>query len=676
MSQTEMELSDASPSLWVSLWPRLAFLLFLVSNALLSFSTLSPLAKSWIVVGGILLPFAVLIGVHRQAPPWSLAQNTVGKIEWLVLLGLVALTRLVFLESFFPWPGGDEGLHGFLALGLIPEWKWDFFYTCGEHPPLLIWLLAFLIRATQDTFFSIRILPAIFSILAWAVLSRAGLRLLPAVPARVFAYLLAFSFWPIYHGRFCHQGALLPFFLGAALALAAWSRAAVNARKRIGGSLAAGLAAGLGTLTFTAHLVVLPPAAAFAAWDLWLSRKQQQGWVWGAAFLLGMTLGFLPFVLAVLREGYGQHLYALSPLGTWSGSADQWLTSLSYATAVLWGVLSGGGSYGPLHGGLLNPLMGAGFLAGCAFLLGRARTSYGAWFLLFLVASFLPGLLSRDYVEMYRIITAMPLVTAVSAIGFWWVASFGTGRWTPRALLALVALSVALDLWTLRGPLRDKQSLEQPNAVCYDALRNARSSRGPGWVFTDFAPLRHNHTLSMAVFPFNAAVNPRLADVSASWVGLAAEEGYLPFLKRRFPEGDWLLIPRDPGYALGVIGVTDDNRALFEKWVTAHRFFHEQNMKVENVFASRRRYADAVSHLESGASLLDGDPYLVSVYGEWAAQYFFDREQKGNIEHLRRSIRHGYPAPHLVRKLILLLREAGRNEEADRLRQIYLHAGG
>jgi hypothetical protein len=108
-----------------------------------------------------------------------------------------------------------------------------------------------------------------------------------------------------------------------------------------------------------------------------------------------------------------------------------------------------------------------------------------------------------------------------------------------------------------------------------------------------------------------------------------------------------------------------------ERWREVHAFFHAQNLKVEGVFADRRKYEAAIAHLEEGKALVAGDPYLESAYGEWAAQYYWDPKQERNIAYLRQALRRGYPAEHLLRRLIVLLEESGDAKEAARLRKAY-----
>ena len=601
--------------------------------------------------------------------------------EWPLLLVLVILTRLVFVFLPGRWPGGDEALHGFLALDLSSRWKWDFFTTCGEHPPLLIWLLALWIRWTGTTLAGLWTVPAVFSILGWVTLTRGARWWMPPPVARLFAWLLALSLWPLWQSRFCHQGSLVLFFAGLALWGAARSYRATPGAPRFFQAFLAGLALGAGSLTFTAWLAVFPLAAGTALWVTWTKKRRFLGWVlpWG----LGILLGFTPFLLAVFREGYGNHLLALSSFGAWTDPNQGRIVGASYITELLGGPFLPGGPYGPPLGGWLTPLLGAGFLLGLAGCFRHFRQSTSLGLFAALVLGLLPGALSRDYVESYRTILALPPALALSAWGLRWILQAVPRKRSSLALAVLLAVSGTLNLsilsasfWTKTptGSWGLRAQADSPDRQAYLVFRDQTELKGPGWLLTDFVPLAHNHSLSTAVYPMNAALDPRFQNTKVSWVGVTAEPGYLRFLKARFPEGDWRLLVNPDGqqaYALGVLPLTSKNAPTLQAWKEAHDFFHGQNEQAEGVFASRRKAVSAYADLERGRTFVEGDPILLAMYCEWAAQYYWDPKQDRNVAFLRLALRKGVPARHLIRKYVALLREQGNRKEADRVQKAY-----
>jgi hypothetical protein len=263
-NEVRISLSDPTQSSRV---PFLLFLILVASNSVIAYLPLSLPLKGLALLLGVILPLYLLFRSPLDFPliPQE-SEDPVPLYGFYRLGALVLITRLVFLTTYQAWPGGDEGLHGFLALGLIPHWNWSFFYTCGEHPPLLIWVLALLIRWTNSMFFSLWFVPAVFSIAGWFLLASAARRILSPNAASLFSFLAALSFWPLYSARFCHQGALLAPFLGALLYCTARAVKEETIFSRTAWAFAAGAALGLGLLTFTAWLVTIPFMLLFMVW--------------------------------------------------------------------------------------------------------------------------------------------------------------------------------------------------------------------------------------------------------------------------------------------------------------------------------------------------------------------------------------------------------------------------
>jgi hypothetical protein len=665
--ETTLKKDTASP-VWAS------FAVLVVTNAVLSYSSFSIAVKGLWFLLGVLLPFYHLFRTPFERPAQTPSHP--GLRPYLLLGALAILSRLLFLTTYQPFPGGDEGMHGFLAQGLIPHWNWTFFYTCAEHPPLLIWSIALVLRWTNEPFVALWLVPAISTLLGWGLLTAAARRFLPSKEAFLFSFLAALSFWPLYSSRFCHQGPLTLPFLGA-LAYAFARSETTTGRPRLLWSSAAGLFLGLGTLTFTAWLVAIPVAFIFAATRARSRRDTESQTAFFLSFLTGFLLGASPFLLAVVREGYGQHLYSVSTLGSWSEETQKRLVGLSYGTAIFWKGLVPTGAYGPPLGGLLNPLLGAACLAGLAQTLRRFFEARSFWLLLAFLAGLLPGLLSTDYVEMFRIVLVQPILILLAVVGLASLTATLPRQAQGRFLALFLVLSTLLDLFLFVRPVLDRRRNAplSPSLGAYQTFSEMARRSGPGYVFTDFSPLAHNHALSSTVYSFNAATNPLFMGRDRTWVGLATQPGYLPFLQKRFPNAHWRTfegIPGDPPRLVALLPFNEGNRAEMTRWLTAHRFFHEQQLIVENVFASRKKYSAAVSHLRAGASLVQGDRFLESVYGEWAAQYYWDPRDEGNIGYLKGALDRGYPARQLAEQLIDLLERQGRSEEAEKVKREYL----
>jgi len=535
-------------------------------------------------------------------------------------------------------------------------------------------MLAGLIGWTHQPILATWLLPAFFSILSFIAGFAAFRAVLKPDPAKWAAILWAFGFWPLFSGRFCHQGEFIPFWLMVAVLLISRLREAPRDALRLR-SAGAGLWIGLGTLTFTAWLAAVP-FLYLTSWELLRRRSKKKHLGWGS-LTAGLLAGLTPFLVAAHHEGYGQHLLDISPLGNWTDPIRRGLVGASYVTSLLWGSLVEKGSYSSPLGGFLNPLLGGAFLVGLALLLRGIRRPRNAWLLAALPFFLAPGLLARDYIESFRIILVQPLLVAVATYG---ILRGSLGVQKRGRLLAVAALLTVSSVWdvgtflSLRNPGTLSPARADSNQFGAALIRNKARSDGPGLLFTDFLTLRHNHSLSVLAYPDNAALRADLDPNHATWAAILAEPGYFGFLERDFPEGQWTSMPPrggDPGLSLGLVPITPANRARLEGWVSAHHFFHRQNWLAENAQGFRTRYPALVSDLESGRPLMEGDPFLLSAYGEWAAQYYWDPKEARNIGFLRLAIRKGYPAPHLIRKLVDLLREQGDRKEADRIQKAY-----
>ena len=383
--------------------------LLLTANTVLAYSDLSLGVKTVILALGVLLPVSLLFitipheasGTDRREISFSVNPGLT-----LAVIGLGLVLRFIHLTNFRPWPNGDESENAFLAINLLHHPHWQFFYTEGEQPPLLIWCLTPFFRFCENPFFSLWFLPALLSSLAllagWA-LARI---LFPESFAFLLTSILALSFWPLNFGRFCQQGPFIPFWEMTALLLLVWAFRAPD-EKRHRRIFLLGLWTGLGTLAYTSWLVVGAGLTA-AAFVLFFPKNIRAF----GFFLLGSVITALPFLFSAFSPGYLNHLSDVSSSGSLYGS-NHTLTALSYITSLFWGNVHLGTSYGPRWGGMLNPVLSTGFFLGLGLLWARRREALAKWIAFGLLLGLLPGLLSADYVEHYRVIQAMPFVLLV-----------------------------------------------------------------------------------------------------------------------------------------------------------------------------------------------------------------------------------------------------------------------
>lgn len=62
-------------------------------------------------------------------------------------------------------------------------------------------------------------------------------------------------------------------------------------------------------------------------------------------------------------------------------------------------------------------------------------------------------------------------------------------------------------------------------------------------------------------------------------------------------------------------------------------------------------YQYALQHFSDGYSLVKGDPFLESCFGEWVTQFHWGADHQANILLMKRAIEAGYPCAHLYYKL-------------------------
>jgi 4-amino-4-deoxy-L-arabinose transferase-like glycosyltransferase len=231
---------------------------------LLSYLELSYLAKAWVFFGGVFIPYSVFFSrpmeatLEKEKTYQKEAFPPPGAVTFWIAFGSLALfVRILRITQFYLWPTGDEALHGFLAISLLRNWNWHFFYTVGEHPPLLIWALALLFKVFNSPFAALWFLPALFSSITIPMGYLCAKEILPKSASALFCFLLAFSFWPIYLGRFCHQGLFIPFWeLSSFFLMSRWMKSAGESKRALWPFLL-GLWCGLGTLTFISWVFVL-----------------------------------------------------------------------------------------------------------------------------------------------------------------------------------------------------------------------------------------------------------------------------------------------------------------------------------------------------------------------------------------------------------------------------------
>lgn len=647
------------------LW--LAVAVFGTVDAFLSYV---PLPSIW----RVLLFFCFFIPAFLAALPRLASRGTTDKRDpsktelipsspWLlaVFLGVVFFTRFFKLTSLHPWPSSDEALQGYFAVDLLRQWNWRFFYTSGQHPPLLIWLLKWFFQWSNSPFLNLWFLPALLSVLFLFFAYLAARMFFSRSVARLFTCLLATGFWPLSFGRFCVQGTLVPVFEMAAFFLLGWFLNSKGTKAKCFLVLGLGLVVGIGSWTYTSWLVVILFFLCIGTWGL-LKQTGDSKYVFLS--LMAFFLGAFPWFRAFFEEKFGGYMVGVSFLSGFFRFKDQVETSLSYLTNLFWGTWKQPVSYGPTWGGMLNPFVCGLFFWGLVELYRNRATTLARFLGLAAVLFLLPGFLSADHVEMFRIIQLMPLLLLVAALGF--ESALKQVPIPRRNIVFVVFLSLCLvfDFFRVLQPSLAANSFSSPrvqitekdeNYWAYQRLAPIAAQMGPGLVFTDFILLTHNHTLHVASFPFNALVNPSLDPSKSRWAAVVTNVHYVPFLLKRFPGSQWQLVTpdavEDGGSAVVVFPINSRNRPVFMSWIPVHAYFHRLGIEAENMMNNPVEYQQALAQLPTGYFRLNGDPFLESCYAEWLAQYHQGSDFNWNIQALQRGLQRGYPTANLYYKL-------------------------
>jgi 4-amino-4-deoxy-L-arabinose transferase-like glycosyltransferase len=647
--------------------PWIYFLVFFGVNVVLSTTTLPGALRGGAGLAGLVL---FLIAVFRAWESKSSGQKSIYTQEglfpspgWMIGggLALALVLRFYRLETFFSWPTGDEAWNGNEALELSRHWTWKFFHTLGQAPPLPVW--------TSGVLFKLGLPPGVClwfpSAVASALTVIAGTFAARLVFSRGFSLLcgalLAFSFWPLFIGRFAHQGIWLPLWVCVCFLLAGrFFKARPGSRGREAALL--GLAAGLGSFTFTPWPVVVCVLGAVVFRETLMGRRKNPREF--LALAIFFILGLSPFLLAASREGFGEHLLKM---GAWNGFSFHHQASIlfHYLTALFWGAFDPGSAYVPAGGGFLNPLLGSVFFLGLLVIVSLRKESWVKWFFAAFLVFLLPGLLSHG-VETFRVAQVLPLLLFPAALG---IGSLLLSLPSAKRIWFLVfflSVSAVWDLNRLAEPGRDPL-LQPERSKAYQVLSTLSREQGPGWILTDLDSA-NDGTLSVMTHPFNAAGNPALDPGKCRWLAVFVNVHYGPFLQKRFPEGRWFRPGPDRaslngGGLLVILPITEGNGKALRRWRESHEVFQQADRQW---FSQTDEKAGRVlAILERAAPLVQGDPFLESCY--WDKRAFYEYQNADYEQHLRcyrMAVSRGYPTADLYYKLGLLFQVKGRFSEA------------
>ena len=634
------------------------FLLFTAANAALSYAPLGLTAKLWIFLFGVLLPLAqafrsmpgtdkkeksLLFSEIFQRPPGFL---------WFLILALGCALRLGMVWMPGNWPTFDDSRVAFYSVELLNHWHWVFFLSNSQYPALLNWIMAAYFHLVPPSVTSLWLFPALFSLggllLSWVLVRR----LFSPSFGFIFILLMAFSFWPLYAGKFCGYMASLVFWEFLVLALLAFW---IKSNPPQGGGRMAfllGLAVGLGFWVSTSWPVVALVVSFVVAVQL---RRGKKHW---AVPLITYGIPVLAFLFlfgwASLHFRNSAHLGQLWALGGQGDPLRRWMDSASNLTALFWGC-DLQNSYGPVWGGVLNPLEGACFFLGTLECWRFRRQTWARLLAVAFLVLFAPGMLTKNF-DLFRNMQLLPVLLLVTVLGVGRLLLSLPSRNRWWALGLVLSCSLLLDL---RHVLLTFPSSSSPTAKAFAYLKTEASEKGPGFILFELRPHEPNPDLSVATYSFNATANPRISLGEVHWMGIVVDADYRPFLERRFPGSQWSDLydpahPDPPGsnLVLGILPLGEGGKEPVENWRRANAALRDAVWTEANVPEDGDR-REVFTQLEGMKPLFGGDPFLESLYWEWVFKFhiwenaYGDRNRSWHnpaaLRALREGLRQGYP---------------------------------
>lgn len=652
----------------------------------------------WVGLLGVLLPLYVAFRTtpsNKEKPLYltDLKLSIPTCLLALAILGAVFL-RFYKLETFPCWPNLDEGWIGTLAINLSWGWNWKFFYTFGETPPLSIWCPALLFKLGCSPAFSLWFPPAMVSLLTVFGAYFASRQFFSKTFSLVSAGLMAFSFWPLYIGRICHQGIWLPGWV--CLVLFLWGRfqKAKGELSRRNWIIGLGLGLGFGSFTFTSWMAV---AGVFIlTFGYGMVGRAKKDWKDFSFFCGAFLVSLIPFFSAVVREGYGHHISSLSPWGGWFKEFAFFTSFFKYLAVLFWGAYEKDPAYTPVWGGFLNPLLGSFFFIGIIEMFHQYKQKLVQWvsvaFLLFL----LPGALSPN-LETFRVAQVLPLLLFVTALGIYVLLAKIPEPKQTFTLVLLLSFIAVFDFNLLAEPYRNPDAHPENFGRPLKSLEKYRAGKtldlfqqehGPAYVFSSFDPNAFNDptlaVMNCKNYPprkkngYKAIEDFYPGPKEGDWIAIFVNIHLLPFLTKKFPDAQWFRLnenlPNEYGGSILGLIQANKNMPMADSWYLANKAF--EGADLNRFLTNGGKIEDSLKILEKGYQnwttggwptvLLENghpiksfplptkvkDPFIESIY--WDKRATYEYEALNYDEQLRSyqmAVTRGYPTADLYYKM-------------------------
>jgi 4-amino-4-deoxy-L-arabinose transferase-like glycosyltransferase len=589
-------------------WVWFGFLAFI--SAIISYVPLSLTGQIGFFFLGF-LPVFVLAVLNRQAQihkrdfSWTLEfLPSFPTWVWLCLIGLAIYLRFFRLDTLSTWPIADEGRTSLFAIYQARNWEWNLLYGFNQLPPFFYWFFALFYKIFQPSLTTLWLFPALLSV---AILG------LGYWTARIFfskSYvlittgLLAFSFWPLYVGRFAAEGLLVLFWELLTLPwLGYFLKARTNRQQRNYGLLL-GIFTGLG---FYVHLH-WPFVAFFLVLTVfWICRRRgtSHGFFSGqfVFFIFPVLLIPFPLLSAVLQSSYGNYMQSITAFqGQQKNIFDYLYNSASYFSSIFWGVNVDYFAYKPFWGGFFNPVLSGIFFLGLIELFVGKSRAWKIWIFSVFFVFFLPAFLTND-LEIFRIIQVLPFLLVITARGIHVLIERLSTPSKTLFLSILLLVTVSLGIYHLLIPYSQwwKNHFEKWSTYAkseqawktYQLLEPLSRAQGPGAILLESGFNLQDQTFFTATYSFNAAVNPSISLKSIHWAVFFCDSLLASRITSQFPGSHYaplgwahfdLAASLSWIHSSGVVFVriTDENRNILEPWLVFHKVMQDASFQELN----------------------------------------------------------------------------------------------
>jgi hypothetical protein len=679
MFQLKSSPSSIFPSFLYNPW--LYFFTFSIANIILSYAESAPrilllITSLYLFILTMMAMFFLLKNTSPNRPLYL--EETIPTLSptWFCIVLFLALLPRIYILFNSTWPLPDDGLNTFVSVTLSKKWSWHLFFTQVQIPPLNNWIQAFYFKLISPSICSMRFFYFILSIAA-VFLSFFTSRFYASRSMTFFCFtFIALGFWPLYASRFCtYPQPLFTFQIMVLGILGIYLKSRSVHEYQVNG-LKLGFVTGLGfwvAIQWPLIAVMILIAVFFKT-----KTKLKKSIPFGIALLL-LTI---PFLAASLLQKNGEHIKYLLTLPLAEG-VTRLNSFCSNWTSLFWGC-NLQNSYGPVWGGMLNPIAGSLFFIGFIELIRTISNGLSRWIFYSFFIFMIPGFITSSF-DIFRNSLVLPLSIFICAIGIQSLIKHTSLFWKPFILALILLFSSSLDmihLWKTYQPVISVSNNSTNNiefSKAFQLLKEVDDQKGPGELFWGFNTDIDDTTLDIATYGFNAAENPKLSFENAQWAAFITNANYKNFISNQYPNAKFYWLGKDTfwnqgGLMMILIFKEEKNKLILRHWKEVNDLFHSStddyflNPLVSQEMPNYKKFSGTEKFIK-------GDRFLESVFYE--KLIYFQRKNSNRQELMtliKTAIQKGYPAAHLFVTEGLLWRAEGNYPEAEKAFKKALHS--